>query len=121
MRSKNLNCDELRRHRRLHSRFSNLDKAISDLKMELVAARAVQDLMVVGINTAFSSRKRRDLVRATWMLQGYARVIAFTEFCWLMISWCRGIPRVFVLPGFARGWLFLCRSSTACSNVGCGW
>lgn len=26
--------------------------------------------MVVGINTAFSSRKRRDSVRATWMLQG---------------------------------------------------
>lgn len=61
--------------------------------MELAAARAVQDsllsgspisedlkipeltkkrkyLMVVGINTAFSSRKRRDSVRATWMLQG---------------------------------------------------
>lgn len=27
-------------------------------------------LMVVGINTAFSSRKRRDSVRATWMPQG---------------------------------------------------
>lgn len=26
--------------------------------------------MVVGINTAFSSRKRRDSVRATWMPQG---------------------------------------------------
>ncbi|KAL0320806.1 UNVERIFIED_CONTAM: putative beta-1,3-galactosyltransferase 2 [Sesamum radiatum] len=64
--------------------------------MELAAARAVQDsllggspisqnlkmpeldkkrkyLMVVGINTAFSSRKRRDSVRATWMLQGDKR------------------------------------------------
>lgn len=61
--------------------------------MELAAARAAQDsllngspmsenleftepggkrryLMVVGINTAFSSRKRRDSVRATWMPQG---------------------------------------------------
>ncbi|MFS7984857.1 putative galactosylxylosylprotein 3-beta-galactosyltransferase [Helianthus anomalus] len=61
--------------------------------MELAAARALQDsiltgspvsddlmlpepvkkrkyLMVVGINTAFSSRKRRDSVRATWMPQG---------------------------------------------------
>lgn len=61
--------------------------------MELAAARAVQEsilngspvsqdlkvtdpigkrkyLMVVGINTAFSSRKRRDSVRATWMPQG---------------------------------------------------
>lgn len=63
--------------------------------MELAAARAAQEsirngaplsddlkktessgsgrrryLMVVGINTAFSSRKRRDSVRATWMPQG---------------------------------------------------
>lgn len=27
-------------------------------------------LMVVGINTAFSSRKRRDSIRTTWMPQG---------------------------------------------------
>ncbi|XP_073025512.1 probable beta-1,3-galactosyltransferase 4 isoform X1 [Primulina eburnea] len=70
-----------------------LDKTISNLEIELASARAVQDsllsgspisedlkmpeltkkrkyLMVVGINTAFSSRKRRDSVRATWMLQG---------------------------------------------------
>ena len=26
--------------------------------------------MVIGINTAFSSRKRRDSVRATWMPRG---------------------------------------------------
>jgi len=61
--------------------------------MELAAARATQEslrsgapvsddirmsessgkrkyLMVIGINTAFSSRKRRDSVRATWMPQG---------------------------------------------------
>jgi hypothetical protein len=61
--------------------------------MELAAARAAQKsirsgsplsqdpkknessgkrkyLMVIGINTAFSSRKRRDSVRATWMPQG---------------------------------------------------
>lgn len=70
-----------------------MDKTISSLEMELAAARAAQDsilngsplmenvklsesvhkkkyLMVVGINTAFSSRKRRDAVRATWMPQG---------------------------------------------------
>ncbi|KAL8495431.1 hypothetical protein ACS0TY_019537 [Phlomoides rotata] len=41
--------------------------------MELAASRAIQDLMVIGINTAFSSRKRRDLVRATWMLQDEKR------------------------------------------------
>ncbi|GFP79110.1 probable beta-1 3-galactosyltransferase 2 [Phtheirospermum japonicum] len=76
--------------------IGTLDKTISNLEMELAAARAVQDsllssspisqdlkmseltkkrkyLMVVGINTAFSSRKRRDSVRATWMLQGDKR------------------------------------------------
>lgn len=62
--------------------------------MELAAARAAQEsivegspiseelkvkehtqkrkyLMVIGVNTAFSSRKRRDSVRATWMPQGF--------------------------------------------------
>jgi beta-1,3-galactosyltransferase 1/2/3/4/5/7/8 len=76
-----------------HTKCSTLDKTISNLEMELAAARALQDsllsgspisddikipeltkkrkyLMVVGINTAFSSRKRRDSVRATWMPQG---------------------------------------------------
>ncbi|XP_020554475.1 probable beta-1,3-galactosyltransferase 4 isoform X2 [Sesamum indicum] len=79
-----------------HHAIQTLDKTISNLEMELAAARAVQDslvggspvsqnlkmpelakkrkyLMVVGINTAFSSRKRRDSVRATWMLQGDKR------------------------------------------------
>ncbi|CAN8273752.1 unnamed protein product [Cochlearia groenlandica] len=73
--------------------IQTLDKTISDLERELVAARAAQEsimngspvsddfkipetvtrrkyLMVVGINTAFSSRKRRDSVRATWMPPG---------------------------------------------------
>ncbi|WOL07658.1 hypothetical protein Cni_G16405 [Canna indica] len=74
----------------------SLDKTISDLEMELAAARAAQEsilscaplsetlkatesggrrkyLMVIGINTAFSSRRRRDSVRATWMPQGEKR------------------------------------------------
>ncbi|XP_078433173.1 putative beta-1,3-galactosyltransferase 2 [Wolffia australiana] len=73
----------------------SLEKKISRLEMELAAARAAQDsiasgspqsenlvlsksnqkkyFMVIGINTAFSSRKRRDSVRATWMPQGEAR------------------------------------------------
>lgn len=40
-------------------------------------------LMVVGVNTAFSSRKRRDSVRATWMPPGmliYAAVSALSIF-----------------------------------------
>lgn len=77
-----------------------LDKTISNLEMELAAARAMQDsivtgspisdglslpervkkrkyLMVIGINTAFSSRKRRDSVRATWMPQGQYHLCNF--------------------------------------------
>ncbi|GAB4846159.1 Beta-1,3-galactosyltransferase 2 [Ancistrocladus abbreviatus] len=75
-----------------HHAIKTLDKTISNLEMELAAAKAAQEsmmngspvsdnyaveasgrrkyLMVVGINTAFSSRKRRDSVRATWMPQG---------------------------------------------------
>lgn len=76
--------------------IENLDKTISNLEMELASAKAAQEslksgapvsedmkisesngrrryLMVIGINTAFSSRKRRDSVRATWMPQGEKR------------------------------------------------
>ncbi|CAM6105393.1 unnamed protein product [Calypogeia fissa] len=76
-----------------HLAIRNLDKTISSLEMELAAARASQQssingspildkpvgdssegrqkaFVVIGINTAFSSRKRRDSVRETWMPQG---------------------------------------------------
>lgn len=76
--------------------FGILDKTISNLEIELAEAKATHELilsgipiseeiekgesrrkrkyfMVVGINTAFSSRKRRDSVRATWMPQGEKR------------------------------------------------
>ncbi|KAG6748663.1 hypothetical protein POTOM_048592 [Populus tomentosa] len=79
-----------------HNAIQTLDKTISNLEMELAAARAAQEsilsgsplsedlkrtgssgkrryLMVVGINTAFSSRKRRDSIRATWLPQGEKR------------------------------------------------
>ncbi|KAA8526512.1 hypothetical protein F0562_008285 [Nyssa sinensis] len=79
-----------------HHVIQTLDKTISNLEMELAAARAAQEsiisgspisedlkktnssrrgkyFMVVGINTAFSSRKRRDSIRATWMPQGDKR------------------------------------------------
>ncbi|XP_038702856.1 beta-1,3-galactosyltransferase 7-like isoform X2 [Tripterygium wilfordii] len=67
----------------------SLDKADSTLQMELAANRNSQEMLslegsalsregpprekvfvVIGINTAFSSRKRRDSVRETWMPQG---------------------------------------------------
>ncbi|WOK99723.1 hypothetical protein Cni_G08435 [Canna indica] len=76
--------------------IQTLDKTIADLELELATARAAQEsilngaplaetlkatestgrrkyLMVIGINTAFSSRRRRDSVRATWMPQGEKR------------------------------------------------
>lgn len=68
-----------------HEVIKSLDKSVSMLQMELAATRSTQDMesssvdgastrkkvfMVIGINTAFSSRKRRDSVRETWMPQG---------------------------------------------------
>ncbi|GER38711.1 galactosyltransferase family protein [Striga asiatica] len=73
-----------------HDAIQSLDKSISMLQMELSASRSAQAkgkddgstpvssegpprkkaFMVIGINTAFSSRKRRDSVRETWMPQG---------------------------------------------------
>ncbi|KAL8205261.1 hypothetical protein R6Q57_008812 [Mikania cordata] len=75
-----------------HQTVRTLDKTISSLETKLAAAKSIQEaiingapiseentskqrkyLMVVGVNTAFSSRKRRDSVRATWMPQGEKR------------------------------------------------
>ncbi|CAL5040026.1 unnamed protein product [Urochloa decumbens] len=79
-----------------HRDSQTLDKTIANLETELSAARTLQDsflngspvqeeykaaeptgrrkyLMVIGINTAFSSRKRRDSIRNTWMPQGEMR------------------------------------------------
>ncbi|WCJ20173.1 Galactosyltransferase family protein [Euphorbia peplus] len=63
-----------------------LDTKISALEMKLQAAKAAhlslsnesppsrrKYFMVIGINTSFSSRKRRDSVRATWMPQSEKR------------------------------------------------
>ncbi|CAA2969055.1 probable beta-1,3-galactosyltransferase 2 [Olea europaea subsp. europaea] len=79
-----------------HQAIKTLDNTISNLEMELAAAKAAQEailagspvsetaengdsfrkrkyLMVIGINTAFSSRKRRDSVRSTWVPRGESR------------------------------------------------
>uniref|UniRef100_A0A7C9DBL9 Hexosyltransferase n=1 Tax=Opuntia streptacantha TaxID=393608 RepID=A0A7C9DBL9_OPUST len=76
-----------------HEAIKSLDKSVSMLQMELAATRSSKELVssdkstaantlagqgqakkkafvVIGINTAFSSRKRRDSVRETWMPQG---------------------------------------------------
>ncbi|KAM0950933.1 putative galactosylxylosylprotein 3-beta-galactosyltransferase [Dioscorea sansibarensis] len=74
-----------------HEAIQSLDKTIATLQMELAASRSSQQIgvdgspsitaatqqqrqkafFVMGINTAFSSRKRRDSVRATWMPQAW--------------------------------------------------
>lgn len=71
--------------RETHEAVRSLDKTISTLEMELALARTTQNggslgratnhslqkaLVVIGINTAFSSKNRRDSVRQTWMPRG---------------------------------------------------
>lgn len=74
--------------------YRSLDKSVAMLEMQLAASRSSQEMdngeaskvvstltrdgpprkkvfMVIGINTAFSSRRRRDSVRETWMPQGF--------------------------------------------------
>ncbi|XP_039064687.1 probable beta-1,3-galactosyltransferase 8 [Hibiscus syriacus] len=73
-----------------HKAIQSLEKTISILEMELTASRMSKSgvggvylqkpqssnhtlqkvFAVIGINTAFSSRKRRDSVKATWMPTG---------------------------------------------------
>ncbi|XP_015693027.1 probable beta-1,3-galactosyltransferase 8 isoform X1 [Oryza brachyantha] len=71
---------------RTHQAIQSLDKSVSSLEMELAVERAKQNgglgaavpskgrlpkaLVVVGINTAFSSKKRRDSLRDTWVPRG---------------------------------------------------
>ncbi|KAJ4701231.1 Hexosyltransferase [Melia azedarach] len=86
------NKDVMKEVLKTHGAIQSLDKAVATLQMELAAARSSRELngsegspanttsistssrqkvfMVIGINTAFSSRKRRDSVRETWMPQG---------------------------------------------------
>lgn len=52
-----------------HDSILNNFSASENLKIDESAVKR-KYLMVVGINTAFSSRKRRDSVRSTWMPQG---------------------------------------------------
>ncbi|XP_010542535.1 PREDICTED: probable beta-1,3-galactosyltransferase 8 isoform X2 [Tarenaya hassleriana] len=72
-----------------HQAVKSLERTISKLEMELAEARTIERsselwgeeragrnhslkraFVVIGINTAFSSRKRRDSVRQTWMPTG---------------------------------------------------
>lgn len=72
--------------------YRTLDKTISSLEVELATARAARSdgrdgspavaksvvsdqrprmFFVMGIMTAFSSRKRRDSIRGTWLPKGF--------------------------------------------------
>ncbi|KAF9661488.1 hypothetical protein SADUNF_Sadunf19G0074000 [Salix dunnii] len=71
-----------------HEAIKSLESTMSTLEMELAVARTVQSneqhysleklanhslqkaFVVIGINTAFSSRKRRESLRQTWMPKG---------------------------------------------------
>nr|AAV25017.1 putative galactosyltransferase [Oryza sativa Japonica Group] len=73
---------------RTHQAIQSLDKSVSSLEMELAVERAKQNgglgaavpskrgrrppraFVVIGINTAFSSKKRRDSLRDTWVPRG---------------------------------------------------
>ncbi|KAI7743046.1 hypothetical protein M8C21_019951 [Ambrosia artemisiifolia] len=67
---------------RTHDVIMNLDKTISSLETKLASARSAKlpvsetsnerqkFFFVMGIMTAFSSQKRRDSIRQTWMPQG---------------------------------------------------
>ncbi|XP_039134054.1 beta-1,6-galactosyltransferase GALT31A [Dioscorea cayenensis subsp. rotundata] len=84
------NDDILDQVSQTHDVIMSLDRTISNLEMQLAAARASQAnkspmptktggdmsnerpkvFFVMGIITAFSSRKRRDSIRETWMPRG---------------------------------------------------
>ncbi|KAK3162631.1 hypothetical protein QOZ80_1BG0091770 [Eleusine coracana subsp. coracana] len=72
---------------RTHHAIQSLDKAVSTLEMELAVERArntgtgtasvvssnkppQKAFVVIGINTAFTSKKRRDSLRETWVPRG---------------------------------------------------
>lgn len=88
----------------------SLDKQISMLNIGLSATRNSREMgipegsastssfpterkkvfMVIGINTAFSSRKRRDSVRETWMPQGKFTFVLCMFHC-LVLLWMWGL------------------------------
>lgn len=67
----------------------------NDVEKNQLLGKKRRYLMVVGINTAFSSRKRRDSIRTTWMPQG-STTIPLSNFLFIfqvvdtnMVASCR--------------------------------
>jgi len=72
----------------------SLDKSVSSLEMELAVERARRNgglglaapsrglpkaFAVVGINTAFSSKRRRDALRDTWAEEAMGRCLRIQD------------------------------------------
>ena len=55
--------------RLLDTKLNSID-AITSSSGNITEGRREKVFMVIGVNTAFSSRKRRDSVRDTWMPTG---------------------------------------------------
>ncbi|KAL6228444.1 hypothetical protein ACLB2K_002394 [Fragaria x ananassa] len=86
LKSRNSGDDIIGEVAKTHQAIKSLDKTISALEMELASVRASNQrisssssnfnpkrqkaFVVIGINTAFSSKKRRKSVRETWMPTG---------------------------------------------------
>jgi hypothetical protein len=67
---------ELSAARTLQESFLNGSPVSEEYKASESAGRR-KYFMVIGINTAFSSRKRRDSIRNTWMPQGFFHMEPF--------------------------------------------
>lgn len=61
---------ELAAARSAQESLTNGAPVSNDVEKNQLLGKKRRYLMVVGINTAFSSRKRRDSIRTTWMPQG---------------------------------------------------
>ncbi|XP_065861656.1 probable beta-1,3-galactosyltransferase 8 [Euphorbia lathyris] len=76
--------DVIEEVKKTHQAIKSLENTVSNLEMELTVARTGQvsgekqtrnqtlqkAFVVIGINTAFSSKKRRESLRKTWMPKG---------------------------------------------------
>lgn len=57
---------------------------LDNLKTDDSTLKRRKYFMVIGINTAFSSRKRRDSIRSTWMPQGEIISPKYVFIFWLV-------------------------------------
>lgn len=69
--------------------ISNKTKKVEvEVEVEDKIERRKKAFMVIGINTAFSSRRRRDSIRETWMPRGNALYSHFIYYFFLSLRLC---------------------------------